>query len=190
MKYIVAVVCFMFCVICRASTIEWGVITFEKYADVCYTTWPPLDIVSYGKGDTKILKGSTSDNLAYASFWVEVLAGDVITGQGLYESETSYFAYANHTSDDEPIEFSDYAVSVRKGESTYLAVVLDMGHEGREFWIGWVEITLDENADVVALNSAFDTSGGPLVVGAIPEPASCLLILLGFATMGLRRARS
>ena len=187
MKRIIAVISFLFCLTCSASTVEWGTLTIDKYSGGYYCTAWPLDMVSYGSGDTIILTGSTYDNLAYASLWVEVFAGDVITGQGLYENETSYFAYANHTPDWEPIEFSDYSVSISKGESTYLAVALDIAHEGKEFWTGWVELTLDNNGDVIALSSAFDRSGGPLIVGAIPEPTSGMLLIFGLTVIGLRR---
>jgi hypothetical protein len=188
MKRIVAVISFLCYLVCSASTVEWGTLTIDKYSDGSYycTAWP-LYMDSHRNGDTMILAGSTYDNLAYASLWVEVFAGDVITGQGLYENETSYFAYANHTPDWEPIELSDYSVSVRKGESTYLAVALDIAHEGREFWTGWMELTVDENGDVVALNSAFDRSGGPLIVGAIPEPTSGMFLIFGLTVLGLRR---
>jgi hypothetical protein len=188
MKCIVAVISFLCYLACSASTVEWGTLTIDKYSDGSYycTAWP-LYMDSHRNGDTMILAGSTYDNLAYASLWVEVFAGDVITGQGLYENETSYFAYANHTPDWEPIELSDYSVSVRKGESTYLAVALDIAHEGREFWTGWMELTVDENGDVVALNSAFDRSGGPLIVGAIPEPTSGMFLIFGLTVLGLRR---
>lgn len=190
MKRLLAVISFLFCLTSIASTVEWGTLTIEKLSDGRYycTGWP-LYMDNYRNGDAIILTGSTYDNLAYASLWVEVFAGDVITGQGLYENETSYFAYANHTPDWEPIERSDYSVSVSKGESTYLAVSLDIGHEGKEFWTGWMELTLDENRDVVALNSAFDRSGGPLVVGAVPEPCAGILIMLGLAALGLRRSK-
>jgi hypothetical protein len=188
MKRIVAVISFLCYLVCSASTVEWGTLTIDKYSDGSYycTAWP-LYMDSHRNGDTIILAGSTYDNLAYASLWVEVFAGDVITGKGLYENETSYFAYANHTPDWEPIELSDYSVSVRKGESTYLAVALDIAHEGREFWTGWIELTVDENGDVVALNSAFDRSGGPLIVGAIPEPTSGMFLIFGLTVLGLRR---
>lgn len=189
MKWIMVVISFLFCIICSATTVEWGTLTIDKYSGGYYCVAWPLDMESYSDGNTVILTGSTYDNLAYASLWVEVFAGDLITGQGLYENETSYFAYANHTQDLEPIEFSDYSVSVTKGESTYLAVALDIGHEGEEFWVGWMEITLDDNGDVVALNSAFDRSGGPLIVGAIPEPCLGMLIMLGLMVLGLKRSR-
>ena len=189
MKCFAAVVSFLFCLSCSASTVEWGTLTIEKYSGGYYCTAWPLDMDSHRSGDTIILTGSTYDNLAYASLWVEVFAGDVITGQGLYENETSYFAYANHTPDWDPIEFSDYSVSVSKGESIYLAVALDIAHEGREFWTGWMELTVNESGDVVALNSAFDRSGGSLVVGAIPEPTHGMLLLLGLSVLGLRRRR-
>lgn len=190
MKRCLTVISFLFCLTSIASTIEWGALTIEKYSDELYycTAWP-LDMDSHRNGDAIILTGSTYDNLAYASLWVEVFAGDVITGQGLYGNETSYFAYANHTPDWEPIERSDYSVSVSKGESTYLAVALDIGHEGKEFWTGWMELTLDGNGDVVALNSAFDRSGEPLIVGAIPEPCTGMLFVFGLALLGLRRSK-
>ena len=169
MKYIIAVVSFLLCIISNASEVEWGTITvYKNYTGKYETSWMPLTLVGVGDENSKIVTGSTYDNMMYGSLWVEAYAGDIITGRGVYEDELTYFAYASHTSDGSPLVFSDYSILVSKGVSTYLGVVLDMGHEGREFWTGWVELTLDANGDIIALSSAFDRSGGPLVVGAIP----------------------
>jgi hypothetical protein len=177
-----------FSAFCSASTVEWNSIIVEKYSEEMYiTSWPPLYMSGIQDSDCLWLSGHVSNNLTYGSFWVEVYAGDVITGQALAETEYLFFAYAGQSSDGQAIEFSDYPIELKKGASTYLAVVLDIGHEGREFWSGWVELTLDENGDVVALSSAFDWSGGPLIVGAVPEPTSGLLLLLGISILSLRR---
>ena len=190
MKLFLLLTVIVFSAIGSASTVEWNSITVEKYSDEVYiTSWPPLYMYGCHDSDCLRLSGHVSNNLTYGSFWVEVYAGDVIAGNVLAESGYWFFAYAGQSSDGQSIEFSDYNIEIKKRASTYLAVVLDMGHEGREFWTGWVELTLDDNSDVVALSSAFDRSGGPLVVGAIPEPTSGILLLFGLSVMGLRRRR-
>ena len=54
---------------------------------------------------------------------------------------------------------------------------------------GWVEFGFDNHEGLIVVNGALDMDGGPMIVGsgAIPEPSSALLLLLGFAGLALRR---
>ncbi|MDA7517913.1 PEP-CTERM sorting domain-containing protein, partial [Akkermansiaceae bacterium] len=56
---------------------------------------------------------------------------------------------------------------------------------------GWAEVTLqdDDNTQGVIHGWAYEDDGTSLRVGAIPEPASTLLIALGFMASALRRRR-
>ena len=54
MKRILTVISFLFCLTCSASTIEWNTLTIEKFSGGYYCTAWPLDLVSYGSGDTVI----------------------------------------------------------------------------------------------------------------------------------------
>ena len=54
---------------------------------------------------------------------------------------------------------------------------------------GWVEFGFDNPEGLIVVNGALDMDGGPMIVGsgAIPEPSSGLLLLLGVAGLALRR---
>ncbi len=54
---------------------------------------------------------------------------------------------------------------------------------------GWVEFGFDNPEGLIVVNGALDMDGGPMLVGggAIPEPSSWVLLLLGFAGLALRR---
>ena len=61
--------------------------------------------------------------------------------------------------------------------------------EGRT-WYGWVHVSVDENdLTMTLLGSGINLEGGAVTVGAIPEPSSALLLLVGGAVLGLRRRR-
>ena len=51
------------------------------------------------------------------------------------------------------------------------------------YYYGWAEYVVDEDGTFKILNSAIDFDGGPMIVGAgaVPEPTSGLLLLLGSA---------
>ena len=60
---------------------------------------------------------------------------------------------------------------------------------------GWAECSIQEFSEqgpisIKVLNSAFDADGGGMIVGAVPEPTSELLLLLGIAGIALRRRKS
>ena len=54
---------------------------------------------------------------------------------------------------------------------------------------GWVEFGFDDSNGLIVVNGALDLDGGPMMVGggAIPEPSSGLLVLLGLVALSLRR---
>ena len=120
-----------------------------------------------------------------------VLANEsTVYGAGLY------FAYA--VSDYDAVDFdkmfdthADYSIFIDVGESVFLAFGNQRYNPDNPYptTYGWVELGLNENGDLVALSSAWDQDGNPLVVGlgATPEPSSGLLLLVGGALLALRR---
>ena len=60
---------------------------------------------------------------------------------------------------------------------------------------GWVALSEDAYGNPVAISSAIDLDGGPMIVGGgawegvTPEPASGLLLFFGAALLALRRRR-
>ena len=56
-------------------------------------------------------------------------------------------------------------------------------------WYGWVHVSVDDSLNMTLLGEGINLYGGPVTVGAIPEPHSALLLLLGGALLALRRRR-
>ena len=56
-------------------------------------------------------------------------------------------------------------------------------------WYGWAHVSIDENLTMTLLDSGINLTGGGVVVGAIPEPSSALLLLIGVGLLAARRKR-
>ena len=54
---------------------------------------------------------------------------------------------------------------------------------------GWAQLKVDGNGELGLIRSAIGLDGQAMIVGAIPEPSSALLLLLGCAGLALRRRR-
>ena len=56
---------------------------------------------------------------------------------------------------------------------------------------GWCHVSLDENLKMSLLDVGIGFNGEPVIVGVgpIPEPSGCLLMVMGIAALGLRRAQ-
>ena len=52
---------------------------------------------------------------------------------------------------------------------------------------GWAHLEIDGSGDIELLGSAIGLEGQSMIVGAIPEPSSAVLLLLGIAGLALRR---
>ena len=78
-------------------------------------------------------------------------------------------------------------------ENVYLAIILT-DYYGNEAY-GWANFQVYGDGNILGRDSAIDLDGGPMIVGggawegAMPEPASGLLLLVGGALLVLRRQR-
>ena len=73
-----------------------------------------------------------------------------------------------------------------------ISEVLDDGNDyvAGQTWYGWVHVSVDDtDLKMTLLGSGINLYGGAVTVGAIPEPSSALLLLIGGAVLGLRRRR-
>ena len=66
----------------------------------------------------------------------------------------------------------------------YLGIVIQDNLGDR---YGWIQLHYDEDAHISIAHQALDMDGDAILVGAIPEPTSGLLLLLGTALLALRR---
>ncbi|MEN8772097.1 MAG: PEP-CTERM sorting domain-containing protein [Akkermansiaceae bacterium] len=77
------------------------------------------------------------------------------------------------------------------GEKGYVGffLVLDDGND--TVANGWMEVTFQNNDVPGVIHSwAYDDTGAPLAVGAIPEPTQGVMLLLGLTAAAMRRRRS
>ena len=74
------------------------------------------------------------------------------------------------------------------GAPGYIGFSLDTNDFGVVY--GWIEVTLNPNTANGTIHSwAFESSGAPIVVGAVPEPTAIVLSAMGLMVCCLRRKR-
>ena len=79
---------------------------------------------------------------------------------------------------------SDFYMAFKVSEVIFVSGV---GYEEGETWYGWVHVSVDDELNMTLLGEGINLYGGPVVVGAIPEPSAGVLLLLGLAGLALRR---
>lgn len=83
-----------------------------------------------------------------------------------------------------------YTISIGKMESIYLGYAAqDRCIDPNMQYYGWMELYLSSDNVLSIRNSAVDINGSSIIVGAIPEPSSALLLLLGCAGLALKRRK-
>ena len=86
---------------------------------------------------------------------------------------------------------TDNFANFTPGERGYVgfSLILDDGNETVAY--GWMEVTFQNNDAPGVIHSwAFDDTGAPLAVGAVPEPTQSVMLVLGVAAGAMRRRRS
>jgi hypothetical protein len=112
------------------------------------------------------------------AYWVQANVGDTVTDDYLFSDIGRLILDAYYT---DPTEISSYLVVAEKNTTFYLALIVDDAD-----YYGWLAIDVDSSGGLHLAHSALSTEPG-IVVGAIPEPSSAVLLLLGFAGLALRR---
>lgn len=115
--------------------------------------------------------------------WIrEMKSGDIVSKDSMFSDGSDYFYVAKQGAMN---PLSGYNL-VFEEESKYLAFATPTGGARDPCMAyGWIEVDPDFNV----LASAIELDGGDIVVGggAIPEPTSTLLLLLGISGLALRR---
>ena len=115
------------------------------------------------------------------SYWVQASAGDVVNDGYLF-SDTARFVFDVYYTN--PSEIRGFSVAAMKESTFYLALIVDDAD-----YYGWLAIDVDSSGGLHLAHSALSTEPG-IVVGAIPEPSSAVLLLLGIAGLALRRRKT
>jgi len=97
---------------------------------------------------------------------------------------------------DATLAWANDGLLVRNGTPNPGWVAGDLGYAGFRFddggttVYGWLQIELANGLDdYTILQWAYDDSGAPITVGAIPEPSTALLVGLGLAALSSRLCR-
>lgn len=174
----------------KSATVEWGVSNVD-YTQIgydggllCVIGRPYLNIRADAVGTALVLTAMPDLNLENANTFVRAASGDVVD-RDYISSKGEYFAWADY--DTETVR-TDYTITLDETENVYLAFVADSSsYDGVRY--GWMELGLDEDGSLKVYSSAWDIDGDAIAVGVVPEPTTGLLMMLGIATLALRRAR-
>lgn len=172
---------------CNAAQIEWDVVYVDyEFASTTraafYEPFLPLFIQQVGNG----VEVSTyaESYMEFANTFVLAQEGDVVT-DAYIEGKGQWFAYARFA--DYERVYVDYSIFVTADDPVFLAFRSETMYH--ETILGWVELGLGGDGKLIALHSAWDRDGDPIIVGMgpTPEPMSGLLLLVGGALLALRR---
>ena len=201
MKTIVSLICLFFASGMFASEVRWNCFSLHDLEDNCVGCYYYDDGYSspeiglqyvYDQSGGVLIDGKGPSNIGWnLALWVDAVAGDVL--------DRSYFSKEHVVLKDSynkdvrtPIQLNMIGeeLDVQSGDSVYLALIgnyYDDNGSPRDYY-GWVEIG-NTGTGLVMLGSAF--SYGNLVVGggAIPEPSSGFLCLVGLLALMLCRPK-
>ena len=179
-----------------SATVEWNgfyyydwfdaesSLTAGQYGACSYIRWfNSVDAVG-----NLIWQSDVGDYMEMTCAWMQVDAGDLINEE-FVRSQSGYF-YRKDLYGEEVLR-SDYDIVFPVDSDVYLGVAVARRYDTPfDVLYGWVQFHRDEDGTVAFVTSALDLDGDGLLVGAIPETSSFLLLLVGGAMLALRRRRS
>ena len=172
-----------------AAAVQFGVsqVMYEQEdyygSDWLFTIGQPyLNIKADVIGMTLMLTALPDSNLVNANTFATAAKGDVVSHDYM-ASKGKYFAWAQYNNQN---VHADYSIILDGSENVYLAFEADYPSYGSVRY-GWMELGLDEDQKLKVYSSAWDLDGDSIMVGAIPEPTSGLMLLFGVAALALRR---
>ena len=102
------------------------------------------------------------------AYWVEANVGDVVDNNFIF-SDIGHLVFDVYYTDRSEIE--GHTVAAMKNSTFYLALIVDDAD-----YYGWLAIDVDNSGALHLTHSALSTEPG-IVVGAIPEPSSGILMV-------------
>lgn len=213
MKILISIFAVLTAMLVRGTNIEWGILDCDPTTSdtvLLSTMRNGLDIsfyLSYGvdffTGDGFIAcsrnmdrQGSAADIQTYVSgAWLNSQNGDIVDKESMLwkskylinETFGSIYNPSSNMFGEYDVNTSQYLKFIVQDRAEVVDHLNGRGADPSTCYTGWVEYMIDDSGKFNLLNSAIDFDGGPMIVGAIPEPTSGLLLLLGIAGLALRR---
>ena len=136
--------------------------------------------------------------------WLFANPGDIVDASTTSNQGNGHYFYNDLLGNTDPIpdsrgtpaelaigEVGYFKLAVMDEEqfSRYVGIIYDGGQPDftPTVYYGWASFTVDSQGNLTFLESAIGLDGQSMVVGAIPEPSAVALLLLGLATLALRR---
>ncbi len=121
--------------------------------------------------------------------WLKANKGDIADAS----TTRKQMLYFNHCHLDHQEGWANEPISGELGSDLYLMFAIgDLDDYNNnvtnpDCLYGWAHLNVDATGEVSLLGSAIGLDGQSMVVGAIPEPSSTVLLMLGLGVLGLRR---
>lgn len=146
-------------------------------------------------GGSTIIKG-VGHALSGSDVFVRMDAGEIVSALTTFYNDEVFYRYGYRPGDDDNDhsnfrDYGDYVIEIPSdGSKTFfLGFGTDGATETEALWLyGWLEIAVN-GTELSIVNSAIGLDGQDMKVGAIPEPSSVVLFIIGFVPIALLRPR-
>lgn len=209
----IAVMAFSFCA--QGSAVLWNGVELAKYdhggGDADYVLWwngsgtstsgvsgscslqVMMTIVAFDNVDYCCISSYDYDQTAtgVTANWLQANQGDI--AEALTTRNRKY--YFNHCHLDHETGWENRDIYSELDSDIYLIFAVGSTEDYNNnipdpnCLYGWAHLEVNKNGELGLLESAIGLDGQSMIVGAIPEPSSGLLLILGLSLLSLRRKR-
>ena len=192
-KLFINLVLIFTCHVAFSANVVWNSVEVgTSFPEIGYysITWPYVSMRGTVTSSVLTLWAETETYMEFQSSWMQVSKGELISRASIEEAG-SYFYKGDFWREGDEVAQVDYPIQLTEGESVYLAVLFSGYSAPENFNVAWMELSMDADYNLVIARSAIDLDGDMMIVGggAIPEPSSGVLLLLGTIILALRRKR-